>query len=165
MAKAPKHACPCPYCKAQCRLVKGTVLFPGRAGMQGLWFYQCQPCAAWGPSEAKTKRPLPSVVKQTTRNARKMLGDLYSELVHMKSEAAQISNLKASRLAWEWLVEQAALPPHTMDMSVWLGGKELLSDGDWEEDQCNAAIAVIKPALSRIKKFQKQRRSEGAKTA
>lgn len=66
----------CPYCRRSPVLVRGDVIYPGRADLKGLSFWQCAPCVAYvgchkaGNGFGDGTRPLGTLANAELRLAR-----------------------------------------------------------------------------------------------
>lgn len=141
-----KWSLDCPYCGQPTKYTHGKEFLTRAKHTDLLGFWRCEPCDADCPSEDKTRRPIPPVLKRSLRAARKACAADLRALVLSKSASAQISNAKARINMMAWLEEKTQVV--TADDDPW----------QWSEDQCLIVSGVVSPILANIKKAKARRK-------
>jgi hypothetical protein len=114
----------CPYCDRAAKVVTGNVIYPHRIDLRGRLFYLCAPCDAYVGTHRGTKKPLGRLANKSLRGLRGQ--------VHAAFDPLWRSQQMTRTQAYEWLSSAMGISPANCHV------------GMFDEDQCRAALAVLR---------------------
>jgi hypothetical protein len=92
----------CPYCGNKSELVTGDIVYPFRADLKALKFYNCEPCDAFVGTHKSTNKPLGTLANDTLRGLRSM--------VHKEFDPLWKEGTLTRGGAYGWLAVALSLP-------------------------------------------------------